>query len=78
MGKAIFILLLTYSNAEVFYINGNPHKEIIVSSPESAALTLYEHQKNSEMYGHWSAVLYKIDFEKMYIDTIPIPKVEFK
>ncbi|MDD5061020.1 MAG: hypothetical protein PHN44_01910 [Candidatus Marinimicrobia bacterium] len=78
MNTSRLILVLTYSCADSAFIHGNPQETVIVDSPESAAITLFKHQKNAVMYERWSGILYKIDFEEMKIETVSIPRIEFR
>lgn len=45
MNTSRLILVLTYSCADSAFIHGNPQETVIVDSPESAAITLFKHQK---------------------------------
>lgn len=74
----ILLLILTLSNPSVQFVPKPPVERTLVSSPEEAAVMVWEHNQTGGMYDHWSGKLYRVDLEAGVVKEVPLPDINFK
>ena len=73
----IWLLLLTISTAGVQYVGGPPTERVLVSSPEAAAVRLWECNQGT-IWRTCHGALYAIDIETGTLRPTAIPLLTFE
>ena len=81
MNTVIFLLIITCYQPDVMVVYlGEPldtREKIIVSSPEAAAVIMWQKNQFPRFNSSYSGELYRIDLEKGTIEKVKIPTVKF-
>ena len=77
----IFLLIVAvYQPSVMVYIGPEPldtRERIVVSSPESAAVIMWQKGKPVGINTSYSGELYRIDLEKGTVEKVKIPAIKF-
>ena len=73
----IYLLIIILNISGGAFINGPPTSAEIVSSPNMAAVVLYEKNDSTDVWTSYHGELFLVDIKEGVVKEVPIPEIEF-